>query len=330
MALSRAINDWRDQREVWEAVAALPPEAILIWQYVPHMYGRGGVSPVVPETMRRWKARGGRQMALAHELYGPWSFLPNRWWYARQQRKQWRQIRALADAIGMSTEAWLIHEGAEGSDLFFFCPSPSSIPIVEVSASHGQEWRAEQGWPAECKVAGVFGSLGPLSRWRWVEQACQEAHRSGVDVRLVTFGQSAYRGGGIEAARHRSLGFVDERTVSEALQACDVLVVPYIDGISERRTSAMAGFAHGCCVATTRGSSTGPTLGGSAFFHAPETPGPGTFAAMVSALLRDDAVRRETGARAREAYRERYDWPVVARRIGEVIGRLASRGGIRS
>lgn len=323
------VVDWQDGEALNSILDQIPTSTILLWQYVPHMYGRGGVNAAVPRAACHWKSRGGRQVFLVHELYAPWSLLPNRWWYARQQRRQWKIIRDTADAVGMSTESWLLSEKPPSPvrSQFFFCPSPSNISIAPVPPGHARSWRRVAGWPEDSKVVGVFGSLGPPSRWRFVEHACANALAEGIDVRLVSFGQTEFRGGSIDSDRQRILGFIDEREVSEALQACDVLALPYIDGISERRGSAMAGFAHGCCVATTIGSSTGPGIRQGEFFANSPARDSDAFSSMVGRLLLDAPKRKNLGESARSWYQAHYDWPVVGETLLAHIRRLGSGSG---
>lgn len=325
----KQIAGWKDASVIWEAVSTLPRNAILLWQWVPHMYGRGGVNAAVPEVIARWQAAGRRQIVLVHELYAPWSILPNRWYYARQQRRQWRIIRDSADALGMSTETWLASESVRPGVLnpgrFFLCSSPSNIPIATVPPDHAASWRGERGWSAGSRVIAVFGSLGLPSRWKWVERACSELQASGTDARWVTVGQ-----GSIDLSKGRrewfhSMGFVDARAVSGVLQACDILAVPYLDGVSERRCSAMAGLAHGCCVATTLGHGTGPTMSQGGFMGLIPADDAAGFSRMLKEMLLDADRRRELGGRAREAYVKHYDWPVIVDRIHDRLMKLAGR-----
>ena len=60
------------------------------------------------------------------------------------------------------------------------------------------------------------------------------------------------------ASRVTAPGPLEAASVATHLAACDVLVQPYPDGISGRRTSAMAGLALGRPIVTTAGSLTEP------------------------------------------------------------------------
>src|SRR5205085_11119201 len=79
--------------------------------------------------------------------------------------------------------------------------------------------------------------------------------------------------------------------VSRHLQACDLLVQPYPDGVSTRRTSFMAALAHGRPTVTTRGPLT-ETLWGDcgAAVVVPAGDGP-ALAAAAAGLLADAPAR---------------------------------------
>jgi glycosyltransferase involved in cell wall biosynthesis len=56
---------------------------------------------------------------------------------------------------------------------------------------------------------------------------------------------------GLAAFVHRT-GYVDLAQVSANLLAADVVVMPYRDGVSFRRTTLIAALRHGCPVVSTR------------------------------------------------------------------------------
>src|SRR3954451_10721150 len=93
--------------------------------------------------------------------------------------------------------------------------------------------------------------------------------------------------------------FLSSGDVSRALQASDLLALPFIDGASERRGSLMAGLSHGLAVLTTIGPGTGPTLRKSDAFAAVACDRQDLFTAKVVELLDDEPHRRGLGERAR-------------------------------
>jgi glycosyltransferase involved in cell wall biosynthesis len=60
------------------------------------------------------------------------------------------------------------------------------------------------------------------------------------------------------ADRIHATGGQPEIAISTALSSCDLMVQPYPDGISSRRTSTMAALLHERAVITTSGESTEP------------------------------------------------------------------------
>jgi glycosyltransferase involved in cell wall biosynthesis len=103
------------------------------------------------------------------------------------------------------------------------------------------------------------------------------------------------------------------------LHAADVLALPFIDGVSERRTSFMAGLSHGCAVVTTLGHNTGPTLRAADFFASCDATDRAAFVEHVKLLLADDAALQRLRAAAKRAYAERYDWPRAIASLERVL-----------
>jgi hypothetical protein len=95
--------------------------------------------------------------------------------------------------------------------------------------------------------------------------------------------------------------------LSVHMRACDVMLQPYPDGVSTRRTSAMAALAHERALVTTSGSLTEAFW---ALDHAAVLMPAGDTTRIVDAVvsLLTDANRRTLlGARALALYRGRFD-----------------------
>ncbi|MEW6303182.1 MAG: glycosyltransferase [Verrucomicrobiota bacterium] len=256
------------------------------------------------------KASGRRQVVIAHEIAAPWSLWPQRFWYALAHRTQWRQILRYADAIGFATEAWLERwTRSQPAFRFALLPSPSSIPVSDVGPDHAAAWRQKQGLPAHARVVAFFGSVSEAKQFPWVERAWRSAHTDAKPVALVAIGDSP------ATDQHgpffKPLGYLPENEVSLALQAADVLALPFVDGVSERRTSFMTGLSHGCAVVTTLGHNTGPTLRAQNGFAATGATDAEGFCRLAAEFLNDDARRVKLREAAKAEYAQRYDWPVV-------------------
>jgi len=95
--------------------------------------------------------------------------------------------------------------------------------------------------------------------------------------------------------------------ISRHLSACDVMVQPYPDGVSSRRTSLMGGLSHGLPIVTTLGHLTEPFWARSgAVALAPV----GDIAAIRGAteqLLASLIARNRMGDAAKALYRDRFD-----------------------
>ena len=321
------VNDWTDAESLARAIAARAAEKTLLWQYVPHLYGRGGVNAAIGKVMHRLRAHAAGQLVIAHEIAAPFSPLPHRFWYALNHRRQWRQILAAAGAVGISSAAWLeewTRREPQRAAKLFLLPSPANIAVVPVPATHARDWRAAQQLPADCRVLAYFGTLSASKQFDRVLAAWECAQDARRPVALaVAGGHATITVPDALRPLFRPLGYLPADEVSRLLQAADVLALPFIDGVSERRTSFMAGLSHGCAVATTLGHNTGSTLRHAEFFAATEAADEAGFLVTVNSLLTDDPLRARLATAGRQAYHARYDWPRVierletARRLGE-------------
>jgi glycosyltransferase involved in cell wall biosynthesis len=94
--------------------------------------------------------------------------------------------------------------------------------------------------------------------------------------------------------------------VSAALHACDLVVQPYPDGVTTRRTSVMAALANGLPVVTTEGALTEGVWRDAAGVELVRASDPAALAAATVALLHDAEARRALGIRGRRLYDERF------------------------
>jgi glycosyltransferase involved in cell wall biosynthesis len=101
-------------------------------------------------------------------------------------------------------------------------------------------------------------------------------------------------------------GPLQQRDLSLHLQACDLLVQPYPDGVSGRRTSLMAALCHGAAIVGTSGHLTEEFWSGSGALELRDANGTDDIVRCASSLLENDPARAAISRRARELYEERF------------------------
>lgn len=318
------MDDWQDTSRLQAEIATCPRDALVLWQYVPHMYGRGGANRRLPGLLSRLRAEGRRQILIAHEIAADLNWRPHWLWYALHHRWQWRRLATVADAIPVSCERW-IEEWSERlpsvAGKFSLLPSPTSIEPVPAAPDHRAQWRREHDLTPDTRVLAYFGTLNATKQLGWIERAWRDANAAGIRVAFAIVGDRP----SLEVPPElrglfKPLGYLSAPEASRALQAADVLALPFFDGVSERRTTLMAGLVHGVAVATTWGHNTGRTLRQAGFLSMTPPRDAGAFAASVVELLRDDARRRRLAEAGHEAYRTDYSWEVVTERLTRLVG----------
>jgi glycosyltransferase involved in cell wall biosynthesis len=117
------------------------------------------------------------------------------------------------------------------------------------------------------------------------------------------------------SARVAATGSTSARSLAAHVAGCDLLVQPYPDGISSRRTTAMAALKHAVPMVSTNGRLTEPLWSES---NAVLLSRPGdhrALAADVDALLSSPDTRRRLGETGRALYCRRFDLSYTVTRL---------------
>jgi glycosyltransferase involved in cell wall biosynthesis len=188
-------------------------------------------------------------------------------------------------------------------------PVPSNVPRVnDIEAVNAI--RSIYA-PSEL-LAGHFGTYGAKIR-EYLELAIPElVSHPNVSVVLIGRGSASFHENLIRknpgnADRIHSTGELDQRSLSLHLNACDLMLQPYPDGISTRRTSVMASLAHGRPIVTTNGHLTEPLWSESHAVATVPTERPEWLAPHTLRLLNDRSERYRLGMTAARLYEERFD-----------------------
>ena len=105
--------------------------------------------------------------------------------------------------------------------------------------------------------------------------------------------------------RLSATGRASARDISLHLQACDLLLQPYPDGVTTRRTSVMAGLANGRAVITSEGPLTENIWRETGAVSL--APSIDALVTSTRSLLSDTAARVSLEARASATYASRFD-----------------------
>ena len=304
-----------DLRRVGRLLDRFPKPRRLLVQWVPHGYGYRSMN--LPFCLWLWQrsvVHGDQVDIMVHEPY--LAFWEGSWRQAAVALVHRLMTVVLLGAahrvwiaIPMWEERWRPYTLGRRVP-FAWLPVPSGLVSADTSESNAirERYAGREG-----ALIGHFGTYGPavsdllldlvppVLRSRFAPSLLLLGARSeGFRQRLVKAFPSL-------AGQVHAVGHLSSADVSAHLAACDLLIQPYPDGISSRRTSAMAGLALGLPIVTTRGHLTEPLWGESGAVLLADVADRAGFVAMVKRLLEDRAERERLGERAHALYDERFD-----------------------
>jgi glycosyltransferase involved in cell wall biosynthesis len=288
------------------------PASRLLIQYVPAVFGNRGRNLPFCRWVRSRARAGVDVRVMFHEPYLYFRWRPDHILTALVQRSMARALLDPVPVVYLSTDTWRRYLAAYGPNaisLSTTLPIPSAIsralcPQAARAVRHQALGRARY-------LIGHFGTYGrhvaPLLR-RIVQDLLASA--ADLAVLCVGAGSDAFAKSVVSqdpAVRDRiaGTGRIAPHDVSVNLQACDVLVQPYPDGVTTRRTSVMAGLANRRAVVTNDGPLTEDIWRGTGCVALAASPA--GIAASVRGVLRDAAARASLETRALATYESTFD-----------------------
>ena len=293
-------------------------------QYNPFSYGRWGVAPRLAADAALLRRQTGATFALL--VHEPWAHVTN--WRSGlmsvYQRVQLATLLMTADVALSTTQGRSTMLGQPVRPV----PVGSNITAVGTTA---QEARERFGFSDELVVA-LFGTGHPSRALACAEAAIDAlaARRGAASLRVLNLGRGAPPLRVCADVDVQTPGQLDPEELSWRLWASDVMLLPFTDGVSTRRTTLMAGLAHGLPVVGSRGANTDDVI-----VHHPEAialapvDDLAAFVRTVIVLTEDPTRLRAMGEAGRRLYRSHFDWPVVARRLAAELA-LTPQAGYRN
>jgi len=312
----RTAGQWSpaDLRRIDAALSDVPGPRRLFVQWVPHAFGRRSMNVAFCRWVRRRAREGDEIDLMVHEPFlalGEGTIRQNV--AAAVHRGMVVMLLGVARRVWVSIPAWaecLTPWAKDGHARFCWLPVPSTLP-VEAAESRVARVRNAMN-PTGGTVIGHFGTYDQPTR-RQLHQLVPRLIEAIPGIRMWLMGRGSDSMAtelGDLGADVRSVvggtGPLDASELSCHLQACALLVQPYIDGASTRRTTLMAALEHGVPTVTTVGRLSEPFWASSTAVRAVPAGDLGALAAAVVELARDAERRRLMGAHARALYAGRF------------------------
>jgi len=187
------------------------------------------------------------------------------------------------------------------SACFVNLPVPSNVPFVDDPEAVAEIRRRVTG--DSSLVIGTFGTYREEIAPRLLEILPRVLNRADrVGLLIGRNGQAFAKTLPARASRVVATGGLPPREVSLHLQACDVLIQPYRDGVTARRGTLMAGLCQGKAIVTTSGKMSEPIWQVSGCVALAEDGDTPVFVSRVEELLANPGLRRSLGEVARGIY----------------------------
>lgn len=310
----RRLPDWygpKSLRLLSEALDhAKQPHRVLV-QYVPHAFGWKAANLLFCLWLR--SRRRDSVWVMFHEVAYPFdrgAGVARNLLAAANRMMAWL-VGGATERAFVSIPAWRAGVGAltRAGTPVTWLPVPTSIAVVD--DRHGADEIAAR-YAQSHLLVGHFGTYGDLIA-PLVEGAV-EALLARADCRVLLMGHGSAVARAHLVAKHpefagriAAAGTLSAADVSRHLRACAVMLQPYPDGVSSRRTSAMAVIAHGVPLVTTEGALTEPIWRTSNAAVLAPAGNAETLAAEVAALLGDPARRADLSSRGAALYDAQFD-----------------------
>lgn len=310
-----------DRDRIDAALDAIPGDKRLLLQWVPHAFGARSMNVGFCRWMRRRAGAGDTLDVMVHEPgLGIGEGALRHHAAAAVHRVMLALLLNRARRVWIAIPAWAerLRPFAFGRRelTFWWLPIPSTIPVAGTREAVSQ-LRADTLVRSDGLIVGHFSTYPPDVRKAL--RATLPALLAGmpeIQVQLLGRGGEAAAAElraslGLNASRVRAAGELSAVSLSRHLQACDLLLQPYADGASSRRTTLMAALAHGVPVVTTLGRLSEDFWRDSKAIAAVPAGDLPAAARAVHDLVSRPEQRRLLGTAARATYEARFSLPRV-------------------
>ncbi|HLH05690.1 MAG TPA: glycosyltransferase family 4 protein [Terriglobales bacterium] len=289
---------------------------VLLLQWVPHGYGQRSMNLGFCRWLeRRVRIHGDALQIMVHEPFLEFRGLRQSV-AAAVHRLMVKTLLGAADRVWLSIPAWkpMLHPFAPADLQMEWLPIPSTIP----NCSSREEARLlHEKFASGALLIGHLGTYSQSIRSmldpivteilkRYSTQRFLLLGSGGEELRAELIANNPDLSGRLFATGHLS-----REALSAHLAACDLLIQPYPDGASSRRTSLMAGIAHGIPVVTTLGHLSEPLWLETAAVAMAPAADVMALTKLACNLIESTEQREQLAEAGLRLYRERFDFEHV-------------------
>jgi len=234
---------------------------VVLFEYVPHMWGRAGIAPIAAFLPMWIRFKFGIPVvSFLHELYYSWDLAPKRLFLGLIHRAQLM-------VIGFTSKALIVTNSQRYARLSrIWRYKLARIPAGNVSARKSDYRRVQvYPWP----YIAWFGTLGPDQDIEGLVSAFLCIAKEDKDLRLVMVGGFETTSPRIQDVRAMTekaglseriifRGYVDDDELSDILTGSIANIVMYSTGPSGRRGVVAASLRSGRTMIAVQGSETDP------------------------------------------------------------------------
>jgi len=261
---------------IWRDVPKLAAEIGANWVHVQYQTAAFGMNPAINFAPEHWRRATGGRVGIAwtyHDLLVPYLF-PK----AGDRLRRWVTDRPAnrTDLVIVTNEGDHMQLAAMTDERLAKIPIGSNISDVDLTPAERSAVRQTYGYGDEEIVLAYFGFLNRSKGGATLIRTLQRLAEDHDNIRLLMIGERVGASDPTNfaylqevetliddlgvAARVQWTGRLGDKDVAAALNACDILLMPYEDGASLRRGTLMAGLANGCAIVTTTPQAPMPEL----------------------------------------------------------------------
>lgn len=304
-----------DLRRVGKMLDEFPAPRRLLVQWVPQGYNYRSMNlPFCFWLKRRAKHKNDRVELMVHE-----PFLPFREGSKKQDVAAAVHRLMIVTLLQAASHVWVsipdwekqLRQFARGNNKTFgWLPVPSNIPVIddpEGVATVRERYTSKDGF-----LIGHFGAYDRYMTELMLKLLPALLDRQdNLSVLLLGKGSVELRDRMVDAHPElaksvHATGMLSAEDVSRHVSACDLMLQPYEDGVSGRRTSVMTSLSHGTPVVTMRGKASESCWHDDQAVRLTNNGDAVALLDEVQSLLGDASERERLSAAGRALYEQRF------------------------